>query len=207
MDACIRIVIADRLALVAEALGRLVNGEPDMSVVATATDPEILVDTVRRHVPDLLLLSLSASDEASLDSLERIRAERLPVRVLALSAAADAATMRAALEAGVDGYALKTEPAQHALYALRQVHRGHLILPSGARRWLLRGSPDSALSKSELAVLSLVADGLSNAGVARTLHLSENTVKFHLRNIFQKLGTRNRTGAARWYLREHAALA
>lgn len=207
MNGSIRMVIADRHALVAEALGRLVDAEADMTVVATATELDTLVDAVRRHGPDMVLLCLGGREDGALASLERIRAEALPVRVLALSADGGAASMRAALEAGADGYALSTEPAQHALHAVRQVHRGHMVLPAGARRWLLRGGPDSAVSRAELAVLALVADGLSNAAVAGRLHLSENTVKFHLRNIFQKLGTRNRTGAARWYLRQEAALA
>ncbi len=207
MDRCIRIVVADRHALVAEALARLVGAEADMSVVAIVTDTETLLAAVRRHTPDMVLLCLGGRDDAGLASLERLRAHGLSVRVLALSADSGAAAMRAALEAGADGYALSTEPAGHALHAIRQVHRGHLVLPAGARRWLLRGAPDSALSRSELAVLALVADGLSNAGIAGRLHLSENTIKFHLRNIFQKLGTRNRTGAARWYLRQEAALA
>ncbi len=207
MNGCIRMVIADRHTLVAEALGRLVDAEPDMTVVATATEPDTLVDTVRRHGPDMVLLCLGSRDDSGLGSLERIRAEALPVRVLALSADNGAASMRAALEASADGYALSTEPAQHALHAVRQVHRGHMVLPAGARRWLLHGCPDGGLSRSELAVVALVADGLSNAGIAARLHVSENTIKFHLRNVFQKLGTRNRTGAARWYLRQEAVLA
>lgn len=204
MSGRIRIVIADRHTIVAEALGILVEAQPDMTVVATATEGDVLLDSVRRLAPDVVLLCLDPREEDGLDCLERLRAEHLGVRVLVLSASCDAASMRAALEAGADGYALKTESAEHTLFAVRQVHRGQLILPAGAKRWLLRGAVDSELSRSELAVLSVVADGLSNAAVARRLHVSENTVKFHLRNIFQKLGTRNRTGAARWYLREHA---
>ena len=199
MNGRIRVVIADRHALVLEGYRLLVDGEPDMTVVATATEADVLLDAVRQHAPDIVLLSLG-SRGGRLEWLKRIRAESHPVRVLALSAVNDAAAMRAALEAGADGYALKTEPAQHALFAMRQVYHGHLILPAGAQRWLLRGQPDGELSKSELAVLALVADGLPNAGIARRLHVRENTVKFHLRNIFQKLGAHNRTGAARWYL-------
>ena len=210
MSGHIRIVIADRHRLVAEALRILVDGEPDMTVVAVATEGDALLEAVRHFAPDMVLLCLGRGDEVGLGSLERIRAERLPVRVLALAALSDAASMRAALEAGVDGYALKSEPAQHALFAVRQVHRGQLILPAGAKRWLLHGHDDGVgcdLSRAELAVLELVADGLSNADIARRIFLSENTVKFHLRNIFQKLGAHNRTAAARWYLREHALRA
>jgi DNA-binding NarL/FixJ family response regulator len=213
MSGHIRVVIADRHRLVAEALRILVDGEPDMTVVALATESDGLLEAVRRLSPDMVLLCLGSRDgapEVGLGSLERIRAERLPVRVLALAALSDAASMRAALEAGVDGYALKSEPAQHALFAVRQVHRGQLILPAGAKRWLLHGRDEGSacdLSRAELAVLELVADGLSNADIARRIFLSENTVKFHLRNIFQKLGTHNRTAAARWYLREHALRA
>src|ERR671922_113776 len=98
-------------------------------------------------------------------------------------------------------------PAREAgAFFLSDLQRGQLIFPAGAKHWLLRkrGSPDcNAVTDRELAVLALVADGLSNARIGSLLHVSENTVKFHLRNLYQKLGTRNRMEAARWYLREH----
>jgi DNA-binding NarL/FixJ family response regulator len=207
MSARIRIVIADPYKLVVDGLHLLLETQPDMQVVAATTDSEQLFQAVKHNAPDVALVGLELNSRSWLASLERIRAEQLPVRVLALSYSADSAGMRAAIEAGADGYALKTEPAQHFLVAVRQVHRGQLIFPAGAKHWLLRrrGSPDSnAVTDRELAVLALVADGLSNAGVGRRLHVSENTVKFHLRNLYQKLGMRNRMEAARWYLREYA---
>ena len=207
MSARIRIVIADPYKLVVDGQQLLLETQPDMQVVAATTDSEQLFQAVKHNAPDVALVGLELNGRSWLASLERIRAEQLPVRVLALSYSADSAAMRAAIEAGADGYALKTEPAQHVLFAVRQVYRGQLIFPAGAKHWLLRprGSPDSnAVTERELAVLALVADGLSNAGIGRRLHVSENTVKFHLRNLYQKLGTRNRMEAARWYLREHA---
>jgi DNA-binding NarL/FixJ family response regulator len=206
MSARIRIVISDAYKLVVDGLHVALETEPDMQVVASATDSEQLFHAVKHKAPDVAIVGLDLNSRSWLSSLERIRAEQLTVRVLALSYTGDSAALRAAIEAGADGYALKTEPAQHVLFAVRQVHRGQLIFPAGAKHWLLRRpvSPDStAVTDRELAVLALVADGLSNAGIGKRLHVSENTIKFHLRNLYQKLGTRNRMEAARWYLREH----
>jgi DNA-binding NarL/FixJ family response regulator len=111
--------------------------------------------------------------------------------------------MRAALEGGASGFALKTEPPQQTVASIRQVYRGQLVFPLAARRWLLRAAPEPTQpTDREMEILALVSEGLTNAQIARRLRVSDNTVKFHLQNVYLKLGVRNRTEAAAFYLRQ-----
>lgn len=199
----IRIVLADDHALVLEGLRALLAAEPDLNVVATASDGEQLLEAVRRCLPDVVLMDLQMPGMDGLTCLRHIREERLPVRVLVISAFGDAPSLRAAVQGGADGFALKTESPDMTLTAIRQVAAGRLVFPEAVRPWLTRApAPDvNALTDREEAVLALVADGKSNAQIAATLFLSENTIKFHLRNIFSKLCVTNRTEAAAKYHR------
>ncbi len=199
----IRLVLADDHALVLEGLSALIAAERDLRIVATATDGERLLDALRRFQPDVAVLDLQMPYMDGPTCLRHIRAESLPVRVLVLSAFADAHSMRAAVEGGADGFALKTDPPQATLTAIRQVAAGQMVFPQAARRWLTPSPAEgpNALSEREQEVLALVAEGKSNAQIAQALSLSENTVKFHLRNLFSKLGVANRTEAAAKYHR------
>jgi DNA-binding NarL/FixJ family response regulator len=204
----VRIVLADDHELVLEGLRSLIEAEGDMKVAATATDGEQLMEAVRRHAPDVVVLDLEMGELGGLRCLELLRTEHPEVRVLVLTAYSDGESMRAALEGGAAGFALKTEPPQQTVASIRQVHRGHLVFPLAARRWLLRGGTQQErgeLTEREREILALVAEGLTNAQIARRLRVSDNTVKFHLQNLYLKLGVRNRTEAAAHYLREHAA--
>ncbi len=200
----LRVIIADDHPLVVEGLHGLVDGEPDIDVVATATDGERALDAVRRFAPDLLIVDLEMPYMGGIACLRQIRAEGLAVRVLVLSAFSDAHTMREAIESGADGFALKTGAPEATLAAIRQVAHGQLVFPQAARRWLTdsqKRGPSNELTDREEDVLKLLADGASNAQIATSLGLSESTVKFHLRNLFAKLGVTNRTEAAARYHR------
>jgi DNA-binding NarL/FixJ family response regulator len=195
----LRVIIADDHPLVVEGLHGLVGGEPDIDVVATATDGERALDAVRRFQPDLLIIDLEMPYMRGTACLQQIRAEGLSVRVLVLSAFSDAHTLREAIEAGADGFALKTGAPEATLAAIRQVAHGQLVFPQAARRWLTdsqKRAPSNELTDREEDVLKLLANGTSNAQIATQLGLSESTVKFHLRNLFSKLGVTNRTEAA-----------
>lgn len=201
----IRILLADDHALLLEGLRSMLDAEPDLRVVATATSGEQALDLVRREKPDVVVLDIELAGMSGLVVLQAIRAEALPVRVLVLTAYSDGASVRGALEGGADGFALKTEPPQQTIASIRQVHRGKLVFPDAAKRWLLgRHAPSDPdkLTEREAAVLALVAEGVTNAEIARRLRVSENTVKFHLQNLYTKLGVSNRTEAAAHYLRD-----
>jgi len=193
-----RIVLADDHALVLEGLRALINAAADLRVVATATDGERLLEAVRRFKPDVAAMDLQMPFMDGLTCLHHIRAEKLPVRVLIISAFGDAQSLRAAVEGGADGFALKTDPPDVTLAAIRQVAAGHLVFPDVARRWLIRapGQDPNTLTDREESVLALVAEGKSNSQIGAALGLSENTIKFHLKNLYSKLGVTNRTEAA-----------
>lgn len=197
-EAIIRIVLADDHALVLEGLRALVNAEPDLRVVATATDGERLLEAVRRFKPDVVAMDLQMPYMDGLTCLHHIRTESLPVRVLVISAFGDAQSLRAALDGGADGFALKTDPPEMTLAAIRQVAAGRMVFPDVVRRWMVRTHAEdpNALTEREEEVLALIAEGRSNAQISAALNLSENTIKFHLRNLFSKLGVTNRTEAA-----------
>lgn len=194
----IRIVLADDHALVLEGLRALLAVEPDLHVVATATDGERLLEAVRRFAPDVVAMDLQMPFMDGLTCLHHIRAEGLPVRVLVISAFGDAQSLRAAVEGGADGFALKTDPPEMTLAAIRQVAAGQLVFPDVVRRWFLRkpAQDPNALTDREESVLELAAEGKSNAQIGMALCLSENTVKFHLKNLYSKLDVTNRTEAA-----------
>lgn len=201
-----RIILADDHELVLEGLRSLVESEPDMRVTATATNGRQALDAVRAHPPDVVVLDLEMGEMNGLRCLEAIKREQPDVRVLILTAYGDGESMRAALEGGADGFALKTEPPQQTVASIRQVCRGQLVFPLAARKWLMRSDPAqdaSTPTPRELEILAQVAEGLTNAQIARRLRVSDNTVKFHLQNLYLKLGVRNRTEATAWYLREH----
>jgi DNA-binding NarL/FixJ family response regulator len=192
---------------VLEGLRSLLDAQPDMQVVGAATNGAQAMELLRTSRPDVVVLDLEMGTMSGLACLERIRAEKIPVRVLVLSAYGDGTSMHAALEGGANGYALKTDPPRHTVDAIRQVHRGQLVFPPAAKRWL-QGKPGSAdprqRTEREESVLALLAEGATNAEIARRLRVSENTVKFHLQNLYMKLGVGNRTEAVAVYLRERS---
>lgn len=209
MTAPIRILLADDHELVLEGLRSLVNAQDDMEVVASVTSGDQVIEAIRAHAPDVLALDLEMRPLGGLECLEQVRVAGLPLRVLVLTAYSDGGSMRAALEKGADGYALKTEPPQHTIEAIRQVHRGQMVFPAAAKRWLVgrRGNPDlQGLTERERVVLAQVAEGVTNGEIAAQLGVSENTVKFHLQNLYGKLGVTNRTEAAAHFHRNRSTI-
>jgi DNA-binding NarL/FixJ family response regulator len=199
----IRVVLADDHALVLEGLRSMLTHEPDIRVIATASDGERLLDAVERFTPDVALVDVRMPYMGGLACLEAIRQRFPQTRVLLITAYDDAQTLHEVLTAGPDGLLLKCDPPDQVAYAIRQVMIGQMVFPRAARHWLrapVRTPAPVALSARELDVLSLVAEGLSNGEITGRLHISANTVKFHLQNIYQRLGVGNRTEATRWYL-------
>jgi DNA-binding NarL/FixJ family response regulator len=200
-----RVVLADDHALVLEGLRSLLSAEADLQVVGQAGDGVQLLEEVERLRPDVVLADIQMPLLDGLACLPHIRRLSPETHVLFLTAYTDGETLHAVMTAGADGLLLKTDPPAQTLEAIRQVMAGRLIFPAAARRWITSqplpaaGEPPS-LSEREREVLAAVAEGLTNAAVAGRLHISENTVKFHLQNIYQRLGVTNRTEASRWYL-------
>jgi DNA-binding NarL/FixJ family response regulator len=135
--------------------------------------------------------------------LEAIRRQGLPVKVVILSAFGDGGSLQTAWEQQADGFALKTDPPRQTVATIRNVAHGQIVFPRAVRQSAEHTTePLGRLTGRERDVLRLLADGLMNAQIAERLSVQESTVKFHIQNIFQKLGVTNRTEAAQVYFRE-----
>ncbi|MBX2996935.1 MAG: response regulator transcription factor [Caldilineaceae bacterium] len=199
------VVLADDHALVLEGLRGLLERQPDMALVGAVSNGEDLLDLLATERVDVVVLDLLMPYHG-LQVLAEIRRRQIPVRVLVLTAFCDGESIQAALEQDAEGIALKTELPSQTIEAIRQVMRGQLVYPRAAQRWLAARpsasvGPLAELSEREEDVLSLIADGCTNHEIAAQLSISENTVRYHLKNIFGKLGVTNRTEAAGIFLK------
>lgn len=202
----IRVALADDHELVLEGLRGLLERESDMEVVATATDGEILLAIIERDRPDVVVMDLAMPTRDGLSCLNEIRQRELPVKVVILTAFGDGGALQSAWEMQADGFALKTDPPRQTVATIRNVAHGQIVFPRVVRQAVSSpatpGNQLARLTQRERDVLRLLAEGLPNAQIAERLVVQESTVKYHLQNIFQKLGVANRTEAAQVYYRE-----
>jgi len=199
----IRVILADDHALVLEGLRGLLEQVPDIEVVATAQNGDELLELLGQNSVDVVVLDLQMPYHG-LTVMSEIRRLEIEVRVLILTAFSDGESIQSALEMNAEGFALKTESPMQTLEAIRQVAQGRIVFPIAAQRWLAtqrRSASESigSLSPRESEILAHVARGLTNPEIASEVSVSENTVRFHLKNIFEKLHVANRTEAAAWY--------
>ena len=170
-----------------------------VDVRAKATRPGQALEYVSAHRPDLLVAELVGAD-GSLASLNVIRSAReraAGMRVIALSSVSDPVQIDGAFAAGVSAYVIKTAQPDDLASAVRQTFE-HSVLPSAAVSAMTETEVEHPLTKRELEILRLVAEGQTNVQIARVLWVTEQTVKFHLSNIYRKLDVNNRTAASRW---------
>lgn len=201
----IKVILADDHALVLDGLKGLLDQEEDIQVIATTQDGKELLKILPQKKPDVLVLDLQM-EYHGLKVLAEIKERGINVKVLVLTAFGDGESMQSVLELGAEGYALKTESPRQTVEAIRQVANGKLIFPQAAQRWIAsqkKSGPEnkSRLSSREEEVLKDLANGLTNFEIAANLNLSENTIRFHLKNIYEKLQVNNRTEAAAWRFR------
>lgn len=201
----IRTILADDHALVLEGLKGMLEATDDIVVVGTAHNGDELLDLLGQgNDVDVVVMDWQMPYHG-MTALAEIRQRKLGVKVLVLTAFGDGEMLQSALELEAEGVALKTESPTQTIIAIRQVAEGRLVFPRAAQKLMFRGKPDEStpeLSGRENEVLALVAEGCTNPEIATKLSVSENTVRFHMKNIFEKLGVTNRTEAAAWYFKQ-----
>jgi DNA-binding NarL/FixJ family response regulator len=194
----LNVLAVDDHRLMLDAIRAMLEREDDISVIAEADAGDKVLPLVGQTGPDVVLLDVRMPGMDGLAVLEQLR-ERYPsVAVVMLSAIDDPALVRAALERGAAAFVLKHVDPRDLAAAVRQVVGGAIfrpldLLPHGGRAT----TDDAGLSKRELSILEALQSGCSNAAIAKELFLAEQTVKFHLTNIYRKLGVSSRTEAVR----------
>jgi DNA-binding NarL/FixJ family response regulator len=197
----ITVLIADDHPVVRQGLAVLLEVQDDITLVGEASTGPEAVQLTRQHAPDVLLLDLKLPEIDGLGVLSELAAEQASTRVLILTSAAGPSTPGLALQAGAAGFLYKDVDPDALVRAIRSVHDGQTVLaPEAAGLVAARPAGDArgigALTARERDVLELLAAGHSNREIARTLHVSEKTVKTHVSAVLAKLGVADRTQAA-----------
>ena len=192
----IRILIVDDHPLVREGIGRHIELESDMTLVAEASNGREAIQQFREHRPDITLMDLRMPEMGGLDALIAIRNEFPEARILVLTTYKGDVQILRALKAGARGYLLKNSLNDELMGAIRAVHAGRKALSAEASVEIAEHATDEPLTPAELRVLRLIAEGNSNKEIAAQLSVSEETVKGQVRNILSKLGANDRTHAA-----------
>ena len=210
MEENIRILIADDHPLVREGLRGLISAEPDMDLVGEASDGAEAIEQAARLEPDVILLDLLMPVKSGLEAIIEIKQHNPDAKILVVTSFAEDDQIFPAIKAGALGYLLKDTSPRELLQAIRNVRQGESSLHPAITRRLVRQfteppesqASETLLTERELEVLKLVAQGLSNQGIADALVVSERTVGKHVGNILEKLNLANRTQAALYALRE-----
>jgi DNA-binding NarL/FixJ family response regulator len=198
LDRPIRLLIVDDHPVVRDGLRGVFTGDPDFEVVGEAGDGAEAVAMVDRNPADVVLMDLRMPRMGGVEAIARLREAAPATRVLVLTTFDTDRDVLPAIEAGATGYLLKDAPRDELVRAVRAASRGESVLsPAVAGRLMgqVRKPTQEALSRRELDVLKLIADGATNREAAGQLFVSEATIKTHLLHIYDKLGVRDRAGA------------
>jgi NarL family two-component system response regulator LiaR len=206
----IRVLIVDDHPVVRRGLVSLINTEPGLELAGQAEDGAQAVDLAQSLRPDVILMDLVMPRLGGIEAISRIKQENADARILVVTSFAENDKVFPAIKAGALGYLLKDAPPEMLVQGIRDVHQGRSSLhPTIARKLIqeLEQPPDlppttEPLTQREMAVLRLVARGLTNQDIAEELVISEGTVRFHVSNVLRKLHLANRTQAALYALRE-----
>jgi two-component system, NarL family, response regulator len=196
ISAQIRILAVDDHVLVREGIAVLLSNEPDMALVAEASNGREAIQQFRAHRPDVTLMDLQMPEMNGLDAIIAIRGQFPDAKIIVLTTYKGDVQILRALKAGARGYVLKNTIHRELLDTIRAVHAGKKALSPEASYEIAEHATDDALTPAEINVLRLIAAGNANKQIADQLSITEETVKGRVKNILSKLGANDRTQAA-----------
>jgi DNA-binding NarL/FixJ family response regulator len=191
----IRVLCVDDHPLLREGITALLANQPDMTLVAEASNGREAIEQFRKHRPDVTLMDLQMPEMNGVDAMIAIRGEFPGARIIVLTTYKGDVQVLRALKAGARAYLLKGLLRKELLETIRQVHAGQKRMPPEVATELAEHATDDALSLREIEVLRLVSGGNANKEIAAQLSITEETVKGHIKNILAKLGANDRTHA------------
>ncbi|AOE38715.1 DNA-binding response regulator [Pantoea agglomerans] len=198
------LMIVDDHPLMRRGVRQLLALDPQLEVIAEASNGTEALAEARHQEPDIILLDLNMKGMSGLDTLKALRHEGISSRILVLTVSDARSDIFAMVDAGADGYLLKDSEPEVLLAHILQASRGEKVFSEGVTRYLANrqhsADPLRQLTERERDVLQEVARGLSNKEVAAILHISEETVKVHIRNLLRKLDVRSRVAATVMWL-------
>lgn len=197
----IRILCVDDHPLMRAGISMVLDNQPDMRVVAQASNGRESIKCFGEHRPDVTLMDLRLPDMSGIDAMIAIQAKFTEARVIILTTFEGDTEIQRALAAGARSYILKSMPCDELADTIRQVRAGKKRIPPQVAAQLAEHLSDEALTEREIEVLGHVSAGESNKIIADELALSEHTVKGHLKNILSKLDASDRTQAVTIALR------
>ena len=192
----IRILAVDDHPVVRQGVAVLVGSQSDMTLVAEASNGREAIQQFRAHRPDVTLMDLQMPEMSGIDALIAIRAESPDAKIIVLTTFAGDVQILRALKAGAHGYLLKNTFHKELIDAIRAVHAGRKALSAEASYELAEHATTDTLTAGEISVLRLIAAGNANKQIADQLSITEETVKWRVKNILSKLGANDRTQAA-----------
>ncbi len=197
----IRVLAVDDHPLLLDGIASLIEGQADMRLVAEASNGREAVELCLAHRPDITLMDVQMPVMNGIDATQAIRQAWPEARIVVLTTYKGDVQVRRALQAGASGYLLKSMLRRELVDTIRSVLAGKRAIPVEIALALADHVDDNALSPREVEVLRLVALGSSNKRIGLTLHVTEDTVKAHMKGILLKLGASDRTHAVTLALR------
>ena len=192
----IRILCVDDHPLLRGGIAALVDGQPDMKIVAESSNGRDAIQQFRVHRPDVTLMDLQMPEMSGLDAISAIRGEFPDARVIVLTTYTGDVQALRAMQAGARAYLLKNEVHKDLLATIRAVFSGRRTMSPQVSYELAEHAAADALTKAEVDVLRLIAGGNANKQIADQLSITEDTVKGRVKSILSKLGANDRTHAA-----------
>src|SRR4026208_1341636 len=194
-EARIRVLGVDDHPLLNEGIAAIINSQPDMQLVAQATNGSDAVRQFRPTQPDVTLMDLRLPDMSGIDTMIAIRAEFPEARIIMLTTFQGDVEIQRALEAGARGYLLKSMPPKDMVAVIRQDHAGKKRIPSEIAAHLAEHMGEEELTSRELEVLRHIAGGNRDRDIAERLFVAEETIKVHVKHTMDKMGAKDRTEA------------